>query len=108
MTTLGVRAASGELVLQRGGDFLWQYVWTVGKTPAPFPTGSKLDLLIEETAYPFAIAGDTASIKIESEVCDVIKSRTPWRLRFTEATTPTTETILAHGLVERDDPQGLR
>lgn len=108
MTTLGVRAASGELVLQRGGDFLWQYVWTVDRTPAPFPAGSKLDLLIGAEVYPFAIAGTTASIKIEAEVCDVIKSRTPWRLRFTEATVPTTETILAHGLVERDDPQGLK
>lgn len=107
MTTLGIRATAGELIVQTGGDFVWSYTWTVNKVPTDFPEGSKLDLLIGLERHPFVIVGPTATVKIESEESDTLEDGTPFRLRFTEPGTPTTETILVHGTVQRDDPEGL-
>ncbi len=106
MADLGVTPEKGALILATGGDFVWTYRWTPGpEDPPEFPVGAELDLLVGESIFPFTVDADTATIKIESETADAIPDRTPFRLRFTEPTTPTTETILVYGQVKRIEPR---
>lgn len=107
MADLGVEPAQGDLILATGGDFVWHYRWTPGgdSDPQEFPDGAQLDLLIGPAIFPFTVSGDVASVKIEHEDADEIEDRAGFRLRFTEPTTPTTETILVVGQVRRVEPR---
>lgn len=95
---IGIPPQKADLVLSTGGDFQWSFVWKEGD----FPTGSSLYLLIgSDQQWDFVIAGDIASIKIESEVADLVKAGTAYRMVFKRDTTPTTETVICHGKVKR-------
>lgn len=105
MADLGVEPVKGTMFVATGGDFVWNYRYEKDGAPADFPSGASLDLLIGDDLHSFTISGDTATIKIESEDSDEIADRTGFRLRLTEPTTPTTETILVYGQVKRIEPR---
>ncbi|MEV0247982.1 hypothetical protein AB0H76_15420 [Nocardia sp. NPDC050712] len=110
---LGMTSAKGELPLVTGSDYQYVFHWTDPDTgeAADFPDGAELYYLIGAMSNPspaqwdFVIDGDTATIKKESTVADVVAHRTPFRLLFKEDTTPTTETVLVYGLVRRVEPR---
>src|SRR5699024_121373 len=106
MADLGVEPVKGTMYLATGGDFVWNYRYEENGEAKGFRAGAALDLLIGSDLYPFAISGDTASIKIESEDADDIEDRTGFRLRLSEPTSPeSTETILVYGSVKRIEPR---
>lgn len=95
---IGITPQKADLVLSTGGDFQWSFVWKDGD----FPTGSALYLLVGSSEkWDFTINGDIATIKIESEVADLVAANTPYRMVFKRDTTPTTETVICHGKVKR-------
>ena len=88
-----------NLAVESGGDYVETIRWSGGD----YPAGSELELVIGAlpgTVYPYAISGDSATIKIESEVCDLWSGE--YRLRYRDTTTtPTTETIVCTGRIVR-------
>ena len=94
---IGLSPTECKLVLATGGDFQWTFHYDSGN----FPAGSALYLLIGASQWDFVISGDTATIKVESAVADLIPSLTPFRLIFKQTTTPTTETVIGYGTVSR-------
>lgn len=88
-----------KLELESGGDYVDIIRWKGGN----FPSGSELELVVGKlpgTVYPFVIVGDTATIKVESEVCDLWSGE--YRLRYRDTTTtPTTEKIVCVGQIGR-------
>lgn len=94
------------LTLNPGEDFVKTFRWGAGA----FPAGFELFYVIH-TATPlqwdFVITGDTAELKIESEVVDTVPVRTEWQLMSRENTAPTTETEVCWGTVKRTHTKGL-
>ena len=96
-----------DLQLETGGDYEDRVRWKDGN----FPDGAEVELVIgkqlktatgmsDATVYEFTVAGDTATIKVESEVCDLWEGE--WRLRYRDTTTtPTTEKIVCGGKIRR-------
>ncbi|MCZ9634743.1 LtfC-like domain-containing protein [Rhodococcus sp. BH5] len=110
----GIKPQTEPLIFPTGGDFQWVYHYTEpdGTTPKDFPLGSELYYLIggetDFVKYPFVIEADAAHIKIESEVADLIPDKRGYRLIFKEDTTPTAETVILFGAVERVEPRDYR
>ena len=96
-----------QLTVETGGDFEDVVRWQAGD----FPDGSEVELIIGDelntpaglaaaTVYELIIAGDSATIKVESEVCDLWEGQ--YRLRYRDTTTtPTTERIVCGGKIKR-------
>ena len=85
MAVIGVEVDPVDLVLTKGRDFRWSFQnINEANVPIPFPSGS---LYFEiATAIPltwtFSIVGDTATVKVESEVVATVPNRTKWQLVF--------------------------
>ncbi|PQP24176.1 DUF7264 domain-containing protein [Rhodococcus opacus] len=94
---IGLTPTECKLVLATGGDFQWTFRYDGGN----YPAGSSLYFIVGEDQWDFTISGDTATIKIESAVADLVPTQTRFRLIFKETTTPTTETVIAYGTVTR-------
>ncbi|QTR98339.1 hypothetical protein J6K27_003459 [Rhodococcus qingshengii] len=94
----------GALNLPTVGDFVYWYAFEDG---IEFPNGTQMYFLLgdlEDTQlkWDFAITGDTASIKIESEVVATVDTGTKyWLMLKDTTTTPTTETELQTGTVKK-------
>ncbi|OZD23805.1 hypothetical protein CH253_08050 [Rhodococcus sp. 06-156-3C] len=106
---IGRTLAAGSWNLITGDDFKWSYEWVPdGENVEPFPSGAALYFEVGEEyddIYRFDIAGGVASIKIESEVADLIEAQTPFRLVFQlEDVSPTDESVIAFGRVKRLEP----
>lgn len=56
-----------------------------------------------QIVVPAIIVNASAFIKIESTVADGIPGNLPWRLILSSPTSPTTETVAAHGKTKRFD-----
>lgn len=71
-----------------------------------YDPGVTLTLEIDDTpqlVVPAIIQNASAFVKIESAVSDTIASGLPWRLILSTPTSPTTETVAAHGKTKRFD-----
>ena len=107
----GSKVTVEPLLVATGGDYLWGYHYTDEKgAPLDYPEGAELYYLLGEKGksvkYPYTIEGDYASIKVESEVCDLWEHGTPYRLLFQEQTIPnSTEQVVLMGQVSREEPR---
>lgn len=83
--TIGTELDNEQLVLIKGRDFRWSFQnLDVNDQPVDFPAGSLYFEFTGVTADPwtFTIDGDTASLKVESDVVDTIPARTKFQLVF--------------------------
>jgi hypothetical protein len=78
-----------RLYLTRGRDFKWAYrLVDCDGNPVDFPKGrlyfefAELGDGLEPVVWEFGIEGDVASLKVESELADLIPDRTRWQLVF--------------------------
>lgn len=94
----------GALNLPTVGDFVYWYAFEDG---IEFPSGTQMYFLLgdpEDTQlkWDFAISGDTASIKIESDVVATVAAGTKyWLMLKDTSTSPATETELQTGAVKK-------
>ncbi|QIS16401.1 DUF7264 domain-containing protein [Nocardia arthritidis] len=106
---IGRTAPVRALNLISGDDFKWGYRWENGV----FPTNVELYLEFRNgpnggwgDKWQFAITGDTASIRVQSEVADAVPNRLGYRLIYRDKNvTPTDETVLCYGAVKRGQPR---
>lgn len=83
VTVIGVELEPDVLVLQRGRDFRWSFVFEdENGVPANFPAGRLYFefCLNPPVQWEFTIAGGSATLKVESEEADKIEARTKWQL----------------------------
>ena len=99
MSVIGPVFAPDKLFLTRGRDFKWAYkLVDCDGVATDFPPGRLYFELSNDpmTVWEFAIDGDVATIKVESEEADLIPNRTKWQLVF-----------LPDGEAEGGDPVAL-
>ncbi|EOM77300.1 hypothetical protein DW322_21275 [Rhodococcus rhodnii] len=102
MDQLGADLPLVPLYLIDLDDFELTARWADGD----YPDGATLVLHLGDTEYPFTIAGDTATLVIESEVADTIEDGTAFRLRFNEPGAVTERNkVRMHGNVRRVAPR---
>lgn len=85
MSVIGPVFAPDKLFLTRGRDFKWAYkLVDCDGVATDFPAGRLYFELSTDplTVWDFAIEGDVATIKVESEEADLIPNRTKWQLVF--------------------------
>ncbi|WP_431941690.1 DUF7264 domain-containing protein [Nocardia grenadensis] len=110
----GRKAKIEPLELIINDDFEYAYRWTENGVPVPFPEGYELFYRFKDgpgksweggSDWPYVIAGDTASIRVESEVHNLVPKRTPYQLVFKHVDeAPTLDKVLVMGKVERQEP----
>ena len=74
--------------------------------PADWNAALYIDIDIDKTApmrVPATVVGETATIRIESTICDQVRNGTSWRVIMSQAGSPTFETALMIGTFERND-----
>jgi hypothetical protein len=75
-----------RLILTRGRDFEWVYrLVDSADQPYDFPPGRlflEFATAPEVTVWDFVVEGDRASIRVESDVADLIPNRCRWQLVF--------------------------
>jgi hypothetical protein len=111
MSVIGLNLGRDSMILYTGRDFKWtfQNLNEDGVTPEDFPDG---DLYFElsvstdsgvtpTTKWDFTITGDTASLKIDSELADLIPARTQWQLVFLVTGEAAGGDPVAYGTVRR-------
>ena len=62
-----------------------------------------LDPKAPPTRVDADVDGSLAVIRLESDVCDLVKTGTTWRIGMSETGTPTLETPIMVGTFERND-----
>lgn len=82
--TIGTELDNEQLVLIKGRDFKWSFQnLDVNDQPVDFPAGSLFfEFAGDISPWTFTVDGDTASLKVESEVVDTIPARTKFQLVF--------------------------
>jgi hypothetical protein len=110
----GRKATIEPLQLIINDDFEYTYQWKENGEPAPFPEGYELFYRFKDgpgkvweggSTWPYVIAGAIASIRVESDVHNLVPKRTPYQLVFKHVDeSPTLDKVLVMGKVERQEP----
>ncbi|CAM4133577.1 hypothetical protein NONI108955_10910 [Nocardia ninae] len=102
---IGRTAPRRKLILNTGEDFEWTLVLTNGT----FPPGMEMFIHLRNGAdgawadkWPYALAGNTATIVVQSEIADLIPDGMDFRLTAKETNvSPTREKHICIGVVRR-------
>lgn len=105
---LAAKLPNRVLPVTKGTDRVFSIRRRDPSTGAPLNWSAQIfvDIDIDKTAptrIAATIVNDLATVRIESTVCDLVKTGTTFRAVLSQAGTPTLETPLLVGTFERND-----